>query len=534
MFIGFHVNRVALGVQRLDMALLSIAREVFGNQVHQAFDTDLVNGRAAVYRTDITAADTDPQALGDLMNVEFLFHEELFHQLFVSHGNRFGDFHVVFFDLVSQIRRDFLRFIAVVKVPCFLPQDIDGTDRLAVLDNRHFERDNALAELITDICQNIIKVGIRIVHLVDEEDGRQLALAYSFLPGSLGACFDAFLGINNDQGIVTNAEAGDFFAFIVHVAGGVDEVDLLAFPFDRGQMAVAGQAALAFFRVKVQGGCAVGVCAESINCLGEIQAGFDHRALAGPGVSQDNNISYFICQIVFHFAVLPLSQNILQVREAFLADIVDCHVAVKVCLILSGAVLKQELDQARITDIGRPHQGCAAASVNRVDICAMVDQDLDDVFLVCVDRFHQGCTAVFVSCVDIRTLADEILNNLSFAQQGSSHHGRTALIVMRIDIRAGMFQHTADFQVSLFGSPHQSCLIVLVPGPRVSPVVQQETYDVHIAALGTAHQCCPAVTIRDVDVRAFGNHRANLLEVSSCCCIEEFLINLIHKNLLPF
>ena len=307
-FIGFHVNRVALGIQCLDMALLGITREVFGNQVHQALDTDLVNGGAAVYRTDIAAADTDPQALGDLMNIEFLFHEELFHQFFVSHGNRFGDFHVVFFDLVSQIRRDFLRFIAVVKVPCLLPQDIDGTDCLTVLDNRHFERDNALAELAADIFQDIIKVGIRIVHLVDEEDGRQLALAYGFLPGSFRACFDTFLGINNNQGIVTNTEAGDFFAFIVHVAGGVDEVDLLAFPFDRGQMAVAGQAALAFFRVKVQGGCAVGVCAESFNCLGEIQAGFDHRALAGPGVSQDNNVSYFICQIVFHFAVLPYAR----------------------------------------------------------------------------------------------------------------------------------------------------------------------------------------------------------------------------------
>ena len=158
---------------------------------------------------------------------------------------------------------------------------------------------------------------------------------------------------------------------------------------------------------------------------------------------------------------------------------------------------------------------------------------LDDVCLICIDRFHQSSASLLITGIDICALGNKVINNFEFAEECCTHQSGAASVIMRVDICAGMFKHLADGKMSFLCGTHQRCLIIFVPRSGVGAIVEQVTDNVLMTPLGAPHQGSAAVSVGDVYICAFGNHRADLFEVASCRCIKEFLINLIHKfNLL--
>ena len=59
-------------------------------------------------------------------------------------------------------------------------------------------------------------------------------------------------------------------------------------------------------RIVVQEGCTIVVSSELVDLLVFVHACFDDCTFAGTGMTQYNNISYFICQIISHNFFLSL------------------------------------------------------------------------------------------------------------------------------------------------------------------------------------------------------------------------------------
>ena len=351
-FICFHIDCLSLCIQSLYSSLFCIGREEFSDQIKQTGDTCLLYSRSTVYRMNITIADTDSQSLCDFVFIKLFTREELFHQIIICHGDCFCNLSIIIFYLTFNGCRYFLRFIRFVIIPCFSSEDIDRADNLTIFNDRKFEQEYGLAELFSEFFDHLGEVCIFIIQFVNKEDGWNTGMR-CLLPCAFCSCFHTVFCGNNDQSIVTHHDTSVFFTFIVTIAWCINEIDLAGFPFNRREMAVYGNASLAFFHIKVNSSCSIRCLTESVNLLIVIEYGFNQRTLAGTGMTQDNDISYFICTIVFHGN--PSLQNVLEIIQAFLADIVNCHVAFVVLLILVCTMLEQLVDKGWDTDIRSSH-----------------------------------------------------------------------------------------------------------------------------------------------------------------------------------
>ena len=143
-------------------------------------------------------------------------------------------------------------------------------------------------EEVVDLVEHFLRAGVVAVDLVDDDDRRQ--------PGferlgehEAGLRQRAFGGVDQQQDAVDHLEGALDFAAEIGVAGGVDDVDLLAVVEDGGVLGEDGDAALALEVVGVHDALGDGfVGAES---PGLAEHGVDQGGLAVVDVGDDGDVA---------------------------------------------------------------------------------------------------------------------------------------------------------------------------------------------------------------------------------------------------
>ena len=143
-------------------------------------------------------------------------------------------------------------------------------------------------EEVEDLVQRPVGLGVGLVDLVEDDDRAQ-AEPQRLGGDELGLRHRAFGGVDEEEDAVDHAEDALDLAAEVGVAGGVDDVDAVALPLDRGRLGEDGDAALALEVVGIEGPLDRGlVLAEG---AGLLEQGVDQRGLAMVDVRDDRDVA---------------------------------------------------------------------------------------------------------------------------------------------------------------------------------------------------------------------------------------------------
>ena len=114
-------------------------------------------------------------------------------------------------------------------------------------------------QAVADGLNGEVEVRAHLVHLVDEADTRDVVLV-SLTPNGLRLGLNTFLAVEDSNGAVEDAQGALNLDREVHVAGGVDDVDLVVLPEAGGCCGGNGDTALLLLRHPVhRGGAVVGL-----------------------------------------------------------------------------------------------------------------------------------------------------------------------------------------------------------------------------------------------------------------------------------
>ena len=199
---------------------------VVDDGIHRTAQADILGGAAADHRENDGLPDALDQALvdffvADCLAVQIAHHAVVvrfhrgFHHLFMHVGG-------VFFVLIGNL--DFIGTIAVFPIG-FHGDTIDNAFKVLFFAQRQFQWQHFFAELAAQVVQDAVEVRIFPVHLVDQDDARQLRFFRQF-PALLRPDLDAGRRTDDDQGAVHGAESPLDFRHEIGEARRIDKVDL--------------------------------------------------------------------------------------------------------------------------------------------------------------------------------------------------------------------------------------------------------------------------------------------------------------------
>ena len=116
--------------------------------------------------------------------------------------------------------------------------------------DRQLERGDARAELGAQLLERALEAGALTIELVHEDHAGEAQLGGD-LPDHLGLHLDAVDRAHDEDGEVGHAECRLHVADEVGVARGVDQVDLVALPLERGQREREAEAPLLLLGIEV-------------------------------------------------------------------------------------------------------------------------------------------------------------------------------------------------------------------------------------------------------------------------------------------
>src|SRR5690606_5889959 len=102
--------------------------------------------------------------------------------------------------------------------------EVDNTLELGLSTDRELDRNATSTETRADHFYAAVEVSAGLVHLVDEDETRNVVLV-SLTPHGFGLRFNASIGVEQRDGTVEHAERTFNFNGEVDVAGGVDDVE---------------------------------------------------------------------------------------------------------------------------------------------------------------------------------------------------------------------------------------------------------------------------------------------------------------------
>ena len=170
-------------------------------------------------------ADSSLQFLtGDLLALEVLLH-----QLFVVLGNSLDQNVTVLFSLLDHILGDRLgahivAHIVVVDLSVHIDQ-VNDTAEGILLTDRQLNRYAVSVQTIVQHLGAAEEVGTHGIHLVDVHHAGDLVLV-SLTPHGLGLRLHAFLAVEHGNGTIEHTQGALHLGREVHVARGIDDVDL--------------------------------------------------------------------------------------------------------------------------------------------------------------------------------------------------------------------------------------------------------------------------------------------------------------------
>ena len=131
------------------------------------------------------------------------------------------------------------------------------------------------------------------VHLVDEADAGNV-VGVGLAPHGFRLGLHAGHGVQHHDAAVEDAQAPFHFGGEVHVAGGVDDVDLVVAPVGRGCGGGDGDAPFLLLRHPVHGRGALIHAADLADATGEVEHALGNRGLAGVDMGDEADVTYQI------------------------------------------------------------------------------------------------------------------------------------------------------------------------------------------------------------------------------------------------
>ena len=127
--------------------------------------------------------------------------EEFIQEVIGGFSDGFRDLIQVIRDLRLHRRRHVFGGVAVVDVPGFVFEDVDGANDFTAFDNGDFKRNDRFPERFAKSRIRFIKRSIFFIDLIHEEDGGQFATS-DIAHGTNGSGLNAFFGSHHDEGII--------------------------------------------------------------------------------------------------------------------------------------------------------------------------------------------------------------------------------------------------------------------------------------------------------------------------------------------
>ena len=186
--------------------------------------------------------------------------------------------------------------------------EIDDALEILLGADRQLDRDRLGAEPLDDVLEALVEVGADLVHLVGEDDARDLVLV-ALAPDRLGLRLHALIGIEHADRAVEHAQRALDLDGEIDVAGGVDDVETLAVPDGGRGGRRDGDAALLLLLHQVHGRGAFVHLADLVGLAGVIENPLGRRGLAGIDVGHDAEIAVVLDRVSAGHQISPRSFN---------------------------------------------------------------------------------------------------------------------------------------------------------------------------------------------------------------------------------
>ena len=289
------LDLVALAVDALDRRHVERRRQIIDHRVEQRLHALVLEGRAAQHRIERAGDHGLADQLLQRRLVGHLAFEIGGHGIVIELDRGLDQLLAVFLGLVDHVGRnvDVVVFRAerlVVPDHALHADQIDQALELLLRADRKLDRDRLGAEAIDDVLQALEEVRADLVHLVGEDDARNLVLV-ALAPDRLGLRLDALVGIEHHDRAVEHAQRALDLDGEVDVAGRVDDVQPLAVPERGGRGRRDGDAALLLLLHPVHGRGAFVHLADLVALAGVIEDPLGRRGLAGIDVRHDAEIA---------------------------------------------------------------------------------------------------------------------------------------------------------------------------------------------------------------------------------------------------
>src|SRR5262249_14460909 len=170
------------------------------------------------------------------------------------------------------------------------PHQVDDALELGLAPDRKLDGDRLGAKPVDDVLEALEEVRADLVHLVAEDDARNLVLV-TLPPHRLGLRLDALVAVEHAYRTVEHAQAALHLDGEVDVPGGVDDVDPLVLPERGGRGRRDGDAALLLLLHPVHGGRALMDLAHLVALAGVIEDPLGRSGLAGIDMGHDAEVA---------------------------------------------------------------------------------------------------------------------------------------------------------------------------------------------------------------------------------------------------
>ena len=207
--------------------------EVSDNRVKERLNAFVLVSRAAENGEELNGQDRLTNGLFDQFFVRLFSFEDHHHEVIVEGSELFEQFGTIaegfFFEFFRAIG-DRRSVILIVIVDISLHRDeVDAAFKVAFTANRALNRSGVDAEKILKGVQANVEVGTGSVHLVAEDDTRNVEFI-GLAPNGFGLGLDAIFGVEDRHRAVEDAEGAFNFNGEVDVPRSVDDIEAVAFP----------------------------------------------------------------------------------------------------------------------------------------------------------------------------------------------------------------------------------------------------------------------------------------------------------------
>ena len=289
----------------VDFTDVQRVREVVNDGIEQRLDTLVAVSGTAEDRVDLGVHGQFADSALDFLNGQLFAAEVLLHELFVGLSNGLEQLLAVLFSLLLQLGRDLLDGAIGTNLGLAAPGDglhvdqVDDAVEVILSADRQLHNQRLSAEAVDDGLNGEVEVSAQLVHLVDEADTRDVVLS-SLAPHLLGLRLHTFLTVEDSNSAIENTQGALNLNGEVHVARGVNDVDLVVVPETGHSSGRNGDAALLLLLHPVSGRATiVGFADLTVN------TGVEENALGGSGLTRidvrhDADVADLV-QILKHF-----------------------------------------------------------------------------------------------------------------------------------------------------------------------------------------------------------------------------------------